>query len=117
MRKAIVALECNHVPAIFSKGTMFRNTIEDTASELSFPLNVICSNLWVFGGLFKQILLRASNCAAASIRTTTTVTKVHGGDKVNIIPSEVNAIINHQIHPNNTIESVLEHDRYANINS
>jgi len=117
MGKAIVALECNPVPAIFSKGTMFRNTIEDTASELSFPLNVICSNLWVFGGLFKQILLRASNGAAASIRTTTAVTKVHGGDKVNVIPSEVNAIINHRIHPNNTIESVLEHDRYANINS
>lgn len=111
MGKAIVALESNPVPAHFEEGTMFRNTMEDIAWKMSFPLNVICTNFWLFGGLFKQILLRASNGAAASIRTTTVVAKVRGGDKFNVIPSEVKAIVNHRIHPNDTVQTVLEHDR------
>ncbi len=111
MGKAIVALESNPAPAHFEEGTMFRNTMEEIAGNMSFPLNILCTNFWLFGGLFKQILLRASNGAAASVRTTTAVTKIHGGEKFNSIPSEVKAIVNHRVHPNDTAQSILEHDR------
>ena len=112
MSKAIVALESNPVPAHFEKGSAFRNSLEDIAGELSFPLNVICSNFWLFGSIFKQILLRASSGAAASIRTTTCVTRMSGGEKLNVIPSDVKAYINHRVHPADTFDDILLHDRY-----
>jgi len=69
------------------------------------------SNFWLLGPLFKHLLLRASSGAAASIRTTTAVTKIYGGKKMNALPSEVKAYINHRVHPNDTFESILEYDR------
>jgi len=113
MSKAIVALESFPIPPHFEKNSAFRNSLEYISKRLAFPLNIICSNFWLFGPLFKQILLRASNGAAASIRTTTAVTKIYGGKKINALPSEVKAYVNHRIHPNDTFESVLEHDRYV----
>mmetsp|Transcript_16439 Transcript_16439/g.31146 ORF Transcript_16439/g.31146 Transcript_16439/m.31146 type:complete len:556 (-) Transcript_16439:182-1849(-) len=111
MSKAILALESNHMPPHFTKNTAFRNTLEYIADKVSFPFNFIFSNLWFFGSVFKYILIRASNGAAASVRTTTVVTKVQGGDKINSIPTKVTAYVNHRIHPNDSIEKVLEHDR------
>ncbi len=113
MSKAIVALESNPVPAHFEANSMFRNTLEYVARKLVFPFNIICSNFWIFGPLFKQILLRASNGAAASIRTTTAVTKINGGEKINSMPTEVKAFVNHRVHPSDSFESILEYDRYA----
>lgn len=113
MSKAIVAMESNPLPAHFEPNTLFRSTLEYVANKLAFPLNLICSNFWLFGPLFKSILLRASNGAAASIRTTTAVTKIHGGEKINAIPSEVKAYVNHRLHPSDSFQSVIEHDRYV----
>eukprot|EP00554_Chaetoceros_debilis_P008812 CAMPEP_0194102584 /NCGR_PEP_ID=MMETSP0150-20130528/3185_1 /TAXON_ID=122233 /ORGANISM="Chaetoceros debilis, Strain MM31A-1" /LENGTH=636 /DNA_ID=CAMNT_0038789599 /DNA_START=88 /DNA_END=1995 /DNA_ORIENTATION=+ len=110
MSKAIVALESNPVPAHFEKGSAFRNTLEDIAGELSFPLNVLCSNFWLFGPIFKHILLRANSGAAASIRTTTCVTIMSGGEKLNVIPSDVKAYINHRVHPADTFDDILLHN-------
>lgn len=45
-------------------------------------------------------------------RTTTAVTMISGGLKENVIPSEVNAIINQRIHPVDSVDSVLEYNRY-----
>lgn len=47
----------------------------------------------------------------ALIRTTSAVTVIQGGMKENVIPSEVTALINHRIHPSDTIHSVMETDR------
>lgn len=111
MSKAINALESNPLPPHFQKNSIFRNTLEYVANHMKKPLNVIFRNFWLFGPLFKKILLKASNGAAASIRTTTAVTKVNGGLKFNAMPTEVKAFVNHRIHPNDSIEKVLEHDR------
>lgn len=109
--KAIIALESNPLPPYFQKGSAFRNTLEYIADKVGFPFNIIFSNFWLFGSFFKHVLVRASNGAAASIRTTTAVTKINGGHKVSALPTEVKAYINHRIHPSDTIESVLDHDR------
>lgn len=36
---------------------------------------------------------------------------MYGGEKLNALPSEVKAYVNHRVHPSDTFESVLEHDR------
>lgn len=112
MAGAIVALESNPIPPHFEKGTLFRDTLEHLARKVAFPFNIIFSNLFLFGYLLKFILVRASNGAAASIRTTTAVTKMYGGEKINAMPSEVKAFVNHRVHPEDSIQSVLDHDRY-----
>jgi len=45
------------------------------------------------------------------IRTTTAVTKIIGGNKLNALPSHVVAYVNHRVHPNDSMEFVAEHDR------
>ena len=44
-------------------------------------------------------------------RTTTAVTVVRAGFKDNVVPGEAEAIVNHRIHPTETIEDILSHDR------
>eukprot|EP00978_Attheya_sp_CCMP212_P003569 scaffold7494_cov55-Attheya_sp.AAC.1 len=111
MAQAIAKLESNPLPPHFERGAVFRTELEFIAEKLKFPLNLICSNFWLFGGLMKSILIRANNGAAASVRTTTAVTKIQGGTKVNTLPHEVKAYVNHRVEPSDTIESVLEYDR------
>ena len=45
------------------------------------------------------------------VRTTSAVTVIEGGVKENVIPSSASAIINHRIHPVDTIDSVINYDR------
>lgn len=116
MSKAIVKLESKPIPAHFEKNSLFRTTLEYISCKIPFPFNILFSNFWLLGPLFKHLLLHASSGAAASIRTTTAVTKVYGGKKINALPSEVKAYINHRLHPNDTFESILEYDRYAGHN-
>jgi carboxypeptidase PM20D1 len=109
--KAVIAVESNPLPAHFERGSAFRSTMEHLAPKVTFPWNLIYSNFWIFGPLFKQLLKRASNGAAACIRTTTAVTKMSGGTKINVLPFEAKAYINHRVHPGDSFESVLNHDR------
>ena len=95
----------------FGTGSSFRSLFEFVAQRLKFPFNIICSNFWCFGPIFKQILLRASPGAKASIQTSSIVTLIHGGTKLNVIPDKVKAYINHRVHPLDTIERVLAHDK------
>ena len=59
----------------------------------------------------KMILLRASNAAAASLRTTTATTVIRGGTKFNVLPFNVKAYVNHRVHPDDTIDDVIAFDR------
>ena len=111
MGKAVAKLEANPFPAHFGKHDYFRKNFEALAWRLSPPMRFLCSNLWLFGPLMKYILVRASNGAAAMVRTTTAVTKIMGGGKINSMPYIVSAHVNHRVHPSDTMASVLEHDR------
>ena len=44
-------------------------------------------------------------------RTTTAVTILRAGFKDNVVPGEASAIVNHRIHPTETIEDIVKHDR------
>ena len=45
------------------------------------------------------------------LRTTTAITVVNAGTKYNVFPYSVKCYVNHRVHPNDTIESVVEYDR------
>ncbi len=44
-------------------------------------------------------------------RTTTAVTIFDAGVKINVIPSEATASVNHRVHPADNAEGVVQHDR------
>mmetsp|Transcript_12388 Transcript_12388/g.24088 ORF Transcript_12388/g.24088 Transcript_12388/m.24088 type:complete len:638 (+) Transcript_12388:767-2680(+) len=79
--------------------------------ELPFGLRALFANGWLFKPLLRRVLL-AKSATAASVRTTTAVTIVRAGTKINVLPGEVNAYINHRIHPvDKSHEYVLDYDR------
>lgn len=70
----------------------------------------IYSNSWLFG-YFINHFLSNHKMGNSLIRTTSAVTMFHSGIKDNVLPSEATALINHRIHPLDSIETVLEYDR------
>ena len=73
-------------------------------------LRTIVSNLWLFGSVFTHTLA-SDPTTAPMVRTTTAVTVVTGGLADNVMPTTATALVNHRIHPLDTVESVVEHDR------
>ena len=86
--------------------TMF----EQLRSGFSGAMKFVFCNLWLFGPLVKKIL--ASNpMTATMVRTTSALTIFKAGQKVNLLPSSASAIINHRIHPLDSVQKVLDWDR------
>ena len=44
-------------------------------------------------------------------RTTTAITIIEGGLKENVVPGAARAVVNHRIHPRETLQDILEHDK------
>ena len=109
LAKAIAKLEDNPQPSQFGKGPEY-DTIRYAAAHANFGFKMVMGNLWLFSGLISS---RLSNKKATNAmqRTTTAVTVVKAGLKENIIPGEASAVINHRIHPGDTIEDVLQHNK------
>jgi len=70
----------------------------------------IFSNLWLFEPVLKRVLVRKSQ-TATMVRTTSALTIFKAGSKDNVIPSVATAVVNHRIHPSDTIESVTNWDK------
>lgn len=80
-------------------------------SELSFWMRMVVSNRWLFRKALEKLALSIPVVAAA-VRTTTAVTRVQAGEKLNTIPGEAVAWVNHRIHPlDGDLEKVLARDR------
>ena len=78
------------------------------APHASFGYKLILGNLWLFSSILSSILSKGSTDAIQ--RTTTAVTIIKGGIKSNVLPSEASAVVNHRIHPADTIETVIAQD-------
>lgn len=96
-------------PSRFSYGPE-KGLFEALALHASFPFKLVYGNLWLFKNVLSWLLTQNSMSVGLT-RTTTAVTMISGGLKENVIPSEVNVIINHRIHPMDTVDSVLQLDR------
>ncbi|XP_036610840.1 N-fatty-acyl-amino acid synthase/hydrolase PM20D1-like [Trichosurus vulpecula] len=103
---AVSRLEQTPMPNMFGYGTE-KSMLEQLAGQFGFPLNVILTNLWIFGPIVSRVLEK-SPITNAMLRTTAAVTMFNAGIKINVIPPTAQAIVNLRIHPGQTISEVLE---------
>ena len=88
------------------------DTIRYSAAHATFLYKIGMANLWFFGWLV-ELIMAADPTTDAAQRTTTSPTILSAGVKTNIVPMEAYANINHRIHPSDTLDDVLKHDREA----
>ncbi|XP_061195408.1 N-fatty-acyl-amino acid synthase/hydrolase PM20D1-like [Saccostrea echinata] len=109
LARAITRLEENPHPNMFGTGPE-KDTFTHLASSLSLPFRTVITNLWLFGPVVSRLFSRIPSLNAI-VRTVTSVTMVNGGVKVNVLPPSATALVNHRIHPAQTVEEVLAYDR------
>lgn len=83
--------------------------IEAFASHASYPLKLVYSNQWLFSPLLSRVFASRPS-SNALVRTTTAVTVIRGGVKDNVLPSSSEAVVNHRIHPMQTVAEVIAFD-------
>lgn len=111
LAKAIHSLEIHPHPSMFGYGPE-KATFEHLASEMNIAHRVLMSNLWLFGPLVSWFMSRSPSTNAIT-RTVTAVTMFNSGIKANVIPPEAVAIVNHRIHPAQSVQEVIDYDRYV----
>lgn len=88
---------------------------------MSFPFRLLFGNMWLTRPLIARILSSKAQTATIvcvktvssappltgdQVRTTTAVTVFRSGEKHNVIPGRAVAIVNHRVHPQNTLGQV-----------
>lgn len=103
---AVSKLERNPMPRMFGQGPE-RGLFEHLTPQLSFPLNMVMANLWLFGPLISRMLEKKPSTNSL-VRTTTAVTEFHAGIKANVIASSARATVNFRLHPAHRLEELLQ---------
>jgi len=105
---AIGRVEANPMPLRLDgmSGEMLDAIAQRTGGFNGFALR----NRWLFGPLVTNQLSERPE-TNAMVRTTTAVTMVRGGVKENVLPSKASAIVNFRLHPDDTIEGLVQHVR------
>ncbi|XP_030827980.1 N-fatty-acyl-amino acid synthase/hydrolase PM20D1 [Strongylocentrotus purpuratus] len=109
LTRALSRLEHHRQPILFGHGPE-QQMFEHLASEAKFPLRFIITNMWFFRPLFGWVLTKLGPSTNAFARTTTAITMIHGGFKTNVLPPNAWAIVNHRVHPAQTLQQVVDHD-------
>ena len=108
LAKAVAKFTSDAHPSRFGEGPE-RGMFESLASHASFPFKVLYGNIWLFRPILSKVIAM-SPMGNGLVRTTSAVTVINGGQKENVIPSEASALINHRIHPMDTINTVRDFD-------
>jgi carboxypeptidase PM20D1 len=85
-----------------------REMFETVAPEMTGFQRVALSNLWLFGPLVQAQLEKGAS-TNAMLRTTTSLTIFHAGNKDNVLPGQAEATVNFRILPGETRETVMAH--------
>ncbi|XP_022107246.1 N-fatty-acyl-amino acid synthase/hydrolase PM20D1.2-like [Acanthaster planci] len=109
LAKAVSKLETTPFPSMFGSGVEYDNFVY-LASEVEYPIKLVFANLWLFKKIVERIMQQKESTRAI-LHTSTAITVFRGGVKVNVLPPSASAIVNHRIHPSQTIQQVLERDR------
>jgi len=107
---AVTRLEGSPLPGRLDGPT--RELLESIAPHAPFALRLVLRNLWLFGPVVEQALLRV-DATAPLVHTTTAVTIFESGVKDNVLPSRGRVVVNFRIHPEDSIDSVVAHARRA----
>jgi carboxypeptidase PM20D1 len=108
MSSALAELERKQMPAEMSG--VVRDMFDIIAPEMDGMNRVVLSNLWLFAPLVTQQLERSPGTNAV-LRTTTALTVIHAGNKDNVLPGRVDAVVNFRVRPGDTVAGVMEHVR------
>ena len=103
---ALARLEQQQMPAALDG--VAAEMFDTLAPEMRGPQRILLSNLWLFGPLVKRELEK-SKSSNSFTRTTTALTVVHSGNKVNVVPAHAQAFVNFRLLPGDTQEEVIEH--------
>ena len=104
--KALHKLESNPIKG--GVDGLVQRTMEAIGPHMSIPYRVVMANLWLFGSLVKRELSRMPATKAA-LTTTVATTIFESGIKENVLPTQARAIVNFRIHPNDTLQSVIDY--------
>ena len=103
---ALARLEEQQMPAAI--GGVAAEMFDVLAPEMHGVNRVLLSNLWLFGPLVKKELEK-SRSSNAFTRTTTALTVVRGGNKVNVVPAHAEAHVNFRLLPGDSQAAVIRH--------
>ncbi|XP_068222465.1 N-fatty-acyl-amino acid synthase/hydrolase PM20D1-like isoform X2 [Palaemon carinicauda] len=106
--KAIYNLEQYPQPSMFGTGPE-AEMFDYLASSASWPYKMLYANVWLFKPLLEMVMSQVRN-TNAFVRTTTAVTMVKVGVKENVVPTSGSALVNHRVHPGQSLDDVLRHD-------
>ncbi len=106
LASAVHTLKDNPMPGRF--GDLLQRSFEPVSSELPFSYRMGLANLWLFRPLITSRLSEVPHTNAA-MRTTIAPTIFRAGMKTNVLPAHAEAIINFRIHPQDDVESVVDH--------
>ncbi|XP_018006927.1 N-fatty-acyl-amino acid synthase/hydrolase PM20D1.2 [Hyalella azteca] len=79
------------------------------APKSSWPQRLALSNPWLFRNMISAVFSRKRETDAMQ-RTTTATTIISGGVKDNVVPGTAWALVNHRVHPSESLEEVVRHD-------
>ncbi|KAH8070943.1 monocarboxylate transporter [Aureococcus anophagefferens] len=76
----------------------------------SWPLELVVSNLWLFGPVLAAVLASKPETASL-VGGRRRRDHLRSGQKKNVLPDEAVAYVNHRLHPDDSLDDVLAHDR------
>ncbi len=106
LSRAVQAIEDN--PMSTSYRGLITETFEPLIPYMSYRQRLAFNNPWLFRRVIERQLGR-NPATNAALRTTAGVTMFNVGVKENVLPVEGYAIINFRIHPNDSVQSVIDH--------
>lgn len=106
LSSAIHELKENPMPGRF--GDLLQRSFEPVSTELPFVYRMGLANLWLFRPVIESRLSDFPHTNAA-MRTTIAPTIFNAGIKTNVLPAHAEAVLNFRVHPDDNVESVVEH--------
>jgi len=106
LSQAIYWIENNVFPSHL-QNSVTRQMLEYLAPHMDFGTRLVMSNLWLLWPMV-SLFLSYDATTNAQIRTTTAITQIYGGQKLNVLPQEAYAYLNLRIMPGDTPEGVLD---------
>jgi len=113
LSEALLRMESNPMPSyLLQARSPVRQMFRALAPHFSWPLRILLGNLALppIGWILAKILER-KNTTATIVRTTTALTVFQAGGKANVVPREARALLNHRIHPFDSVRGVLDYTR------
>ncbi len=105
MSAALQSVDNDQMPAAI-RG-IAGDMLATVAPEMSLPLRVAMSNLWLLGPIVQK-QLEASPSTNALMRTTTALTVIRAGNADNVLPGQVEATVNYRMLPGDSGAGMME---------